>query len=752
MFAKPKLKASFDVHTLNDNVLFLLSEHEPVIIESALYAKLGQLLDGEHSIAQIVKSMDGSYTMQQIFFAINRLEQRGYITEGENATPHFGTEFIEYLGGDVAGFAENKKRIEVAVRSFGNSVSSKSMIDALEQNELRIAETGSFLVVVTDEYLRPELKAINKEALAQNRPWMLVKPIGMTIWVGPIFVPGETGCWHCLAQRQQTNQQVQSYIQKNQKLTEPIVTSVCHLPATVNLGYNLAALEITKYFIASDVASTKGRIVTFDLNTRLSQEHILVRRPQCPACGDEAHRHTAAAAPPRLISRKKRFCKDGGHRTHTPEQTLEKYKHHISPILGIVTELTPVFDLGGQLAHSYVAGHNFAMGIYNIVFLRESLRGMSGGKGASKMQAKTSGLCEAIERYSCNYDGDEYAIRGTYNQLQPKALHPNACMGFSEEQFQNREESNAANKDAMRLMVPNPFDPDREISWTPIWSLSNQEQRYLPTALCFYGHPEFGPPMFLPDSNGSAAGNTIEEAILQGFMELVERDAVALWWYNRIKRPEVDLDSFGMPYLDAIREFYTTLNRDIWVLDITSDLDITTFAGVSKCHDRVTEDIILGFGAHFDPKIALLRAITEVNQFLPTLLFTNPDGSTRYLFGDVQGIDWWTTAVLAENDYLLPDKGLPPVRFSDKHDPSSDDLLTDIHTCVEIAQQHQMDIYVMDQTRPDIGLSVVKVIVPELCHFWRRLGKPRLSQVPVKMGWVDEPISTEQLNPYSIFF
>jgi len=50
---------------LNDNV-FLLSEHEPVIIESALYAKLGQLLDGEHSVSQIVESMDGSYTMPQI--------------------------------------------------------------------------------------------------------------------------------------------------------------------------------------------------------------------------------------------------------------------------------------------------------------------------------------------------------------------------------------------------------------------------------------------------------------------------------------------------------------------------------------------------------------------------------------------------------------------------------------------------------------------------------------------------------------
>jgi ribosomal protein S12 methylthiotransferase accessory factor len=40
------------------------------------------------------------------------------------------------------------------------------------------------------------------------------------------------------------------------------------------------------------------------------------------------------------------------------------------------------------------------------------------------------------------------------------------------------------------------------------------------------------------DSNGNAAGNTLEEAtILQGFVELIERDSVALWWYNRLRRP-----------------------------------------------------------------------------------------------------------------------------------------------------------------------------------------------------------------------
>ena len=37
------------------------------------------------------------------------------------------------------------------------------------------------------------------------------------------------------------------------------------------------------------------------------------------------------------------------------------------------------------------------------------------------------------------------------------------------------------------------------------------------------------------DSNGNAAGSSPEDAVVQGFLELVERDAVALWWYNRTR-------------------------------------------------------------------------------------------------------------------------------------------------------------------------------------------------------------------------
>ncbi|HYH95731.1 YcaO-like family protein, partial [Hyalangium sp.] len=59
---------------------------------------------------------------------------------------------------------------------------------------------------------------------------------------------------------------------------------------------------------------------------------------------------------------------------------------------------------------------------------------------------------------------------------------------------------------------------------------------------------------------------------------------------------------------------------------------------------------------------------------------------------------------------------------------------------------------VLDQTRPDIGLSAVKVIVPGLRHFWPRLGPGRLYDVPVRMGWLRQAREEGELNPFPFFF
>ena len=143
---------------------------------------------------------------------------------------------------------------------------------------------------------------------------------------------------------------------------------------------------------------------------------------------------------------------------------------------------------------------------------------------------------------------------------------------------------------------------------------ATQRFRYLPTSLLYFFYR--GPGHHPSDTNGCAAGNTLEEAIVQGFLELVERDAYAIWWYNRLQRPAVDLSQFNDYYVRDLQAQLADNGRRLWLLDVTSDLGIPTFVAMTHWMNGGRENIEFGSGAHFDPRIASLRALTELNQFL----------------------------------------------------------------------------------------------------------------------------------------
>ncbi|NER84776.1 MAG: adenylate cyclase, partial [Leptolyngbya sp. SIO1D8] len=82
----------------------------------------------------------------------------------------------------------------------------------------------------------------------------------------------------------------------------------------------------------------------------------------------------------------------------------------------------------------------------------------------------------------------------------------------------------------------------------------------------------------------------------------------------------------------------------------------------------------------------------------------------------------------------------------------SDDIHQDVLQCVEVVRRAGLEMLVLNQTRPDIGLPVVKVIVPGLRHFWSRFGAGRLYEVPVKLGWLSAPLAEAQMNPMPMVF
>ncbi|MEQ8999722.1 MAG: TOMM precursor leader peptide-binding protein [Coleofasciculus sp. B1-GNL1-01] len=761
MINQPRFKQCFQVETVEPETVFLLSERGSIQLNRHLYQQLVPLIDGHHTVEDIIDQVLQDLPTETISFqemlntsvmarhALMQMEQKGYIVESESLLPDHLASFCEMLNVEVQQAYQRLQRTKVAVSCFG-SLASSEFLSTLESLQIQVADQGEIDVVLTDDYLHVDLDAFNQNALQSQRPWMLVKPVGTMVWIGPIIQPGKTGCWHCLAQRLRDNRPIERFIQNQQNCSTPIPIPLTSFPASVQTAWGMAATELFKWIVQGENQRLTGVLVTHDTLSLDTRNHRLVKRPQCPSCGlnQQLNRNPL---PIILGHRKKRFTTDGGHRYCSPEETLKSYHHHLSPITGVVRELTRLETGVNHLTHTYLAKHHFATLFDDLNTLRQNLGGRSAGKGRTDAQAKASGFCEAIERYSGVFQGDEIRETGSYQTLGDRVIHPNRCMNFSSSQYETRQEWNSKCAGWFQK-VPEPFDEEREREWTPVWSLTEQGFKYLPTAYCYYGYPQVETADCWADSNGCAAGNTLEEAILQGFMELVERDSVALWWYNRIQRPKVDLESFDDPYFYQLNEYYQSLHRELWVLDITSDLNIPVFAAISRRCDRAVEDIILGYGAHFDPKIAIQRALTEVNQILPSVLRANADGSTLYNPGaDPMALDWWKMATVANQPYLVADETRAVKVQSDYPQVWSDDLKDDVIRCQQIVKNRGMELLVLDQTRPDIGLKVVKVIVPGMRHFWKRLGSGRLYQVPVELGWLKAPLPENQLNPFPMW-
>jgi ribosomal protein S12 methylthiotransferase accessory factor len=70
---------------------------------------------------------------------------------------------------------------------------------------------------------------------------------------------------------------------------------------------------------------------------------------------------------------------------------------------------------------------------------------------------------------------------------------------------------------------------------------------------------------------------------------------------------------------------------------------------------------------------------------------------------------------------------------------------------VQVVSNKGFEMIVLDHSRPEIDFAAARVVVPGMRHFWARLRAGRLYQAPVDMGWLDRPLSEENLNPIAFF-
>jgi ribosomal protein S12 methylthiotransferase accessory factor len=323
------------------------------------------------------------------------------------------------------------------------------------------------------------------------------------------------------------------------------------------------------------------------------------------------------------------------------------------------------------------------------------------GKGVSQIQAQVSLTMESIERYSSEFM-DEYRnklVKGSYNQLKQKF--------------------NILDPHELILSNDSDYNHDRDIHWVWGCDLARNEDILVPA--CAVYHPYHLDDAFLMDThtNGIAAGNTIEEAVVHGLAEVIERDAWSIVRYTRSYSDALFIeDEPANQFIIKIFEKFEHAGIEIVAKDITSDIGVPVIAAFS--HDLVhpTMKPIDGFGAHLDPRVAMIRSLLEIVTTRALLI---------QKFG-IEGICEPITAYLGDREgdddprfYAYARKGLRDIEVD-----FSQDILLDIRTMIgKLWARGLARVIAVDLTRPDTGIPTVRMIVPGLeayCYDKTRIG------------------------------
>lgn len=323
------------------------------------------------------------------------------------------------------------------------------------------------------------------------------------------------------------------------------------------------------------------------------------------------------------------------------------------------------------------------------------------GKGVSPIQAQVSITMEAIERYCSEFREDylEKLVKGSYRNLKSKfnILDP---------------------RDLILSRFSN-YDDDKEITWVWGCDLSANEDIMVPACAVYHPYHEDNVLLMSTHTNGIAAGNTIEEAVIHGLAEVIERDAWSIAQYSRKFHDAIYIEDVPEnEFIIGIFEMFEKADIEIVAKDLTTDVGMPVVAAFSRDLVHLTMTPIDGFGAHVDPRVATVRALLEI-------------ATTRALFIQKYGLEGMCETVPLymrhgeEEDprfYAHRQKGIKELEVG-----YSSDIYEDIQNMMSRLRVRGLNhVIAVDLTRPDVGIPTVRMIIPGMetyCFDKTRVGE-----------------------------
>ncbi|AMK13686.1 methanogeneis marker protein 1 [methanogenic archaeon mixed culture ISO4-G1] len=383
-----------------------------------------------------------------------------------------------------------------------------------------------------------------------------------------------------------------------------------------------------------------------------------------------------------ILQRCPKVSKETGIRTVPTKETLDR----VLPLLGIAGMGEPE-DITGT--------DNLGIPVFSIDRQHTALGKPKyyNGKGATREQAEASAVMEAIERYSAEPREDDEIVYGSYNQASEIMMTCNPIDLI------------------LPLRVLDRYNRNTEIAWVEAYEMFRGCPIWVPACAVYYPYnAEDDLQLFSWHTNGIAAGNTIEEAILHALFEDIERDAWSIAEFNDRANADVlirDKDSVPAKLIEKFND----QGVEIHLKDLTTDIGVTTIgAAADDVRTKDPEMLCIGVGTHLDPEIAAIRAITEVAQ-----------SRTTHKHG--MKINAQLQKATVEMGYEKMKKlnhmwfGEHPrkVYLEDMENRATDYVLDDIEVVLQSLMDCGFDqVICADLTRPELGIPAVRMIVPGL--------------------------------------
>ena len=340
----------------------------------------------------------------------------------------------------------------------------------------------------------------------------------------------------------------------------------------------------------------------------------------------------------------------------------------------------------------------------------------SGGLGVNedKNIAMTSCLAEALERYCMSYISKNEIISCKKAELNKKYVFSDFST-YSDEQYDKFDNFLNPNLDV--------------VEWTKIYDIKDKKRyMYWPASLIYLPF-DINKVVAETTSTGMSAGFSIDECILSGLMELIERDSLMINFMQRLNPPEIDINTiFGKnkKFIESIRKDY-----NIKIYKLYSDFNVPIYLSIIYRIDN--KKIHYGIGA-----CASLDSDYAINKSLKECLFT-------YFYSlnimDVRQKEPDKIKTLYEHFLYYQGDNFDKLLFNSKLIKYKKEKISFDEVLINL-KKNNINVYFKELTTDDIkdtGIKVVKVIAPSLIdlnksHIYPRLGAKRFFEVPKKLG------------------